>query len=92
MTLFTHLPVLIIVFLLFFAGTLSLYYTFKVPKRGKLGVSSMVFGCYGFALSFLMLEYNPLISFEKMFAIISIIWVIWFISGVITNAALFNKR
>jgi hypothetical protein len=92
MTLFTHLPLIVIVIFLLFAGTLSLYYTFKVPKRGKLGVSSLVFGCYGLAISFLMLEYYPLISFEKMFSIILIIWVVWFISGVITNAVLFNKR
>jgi hypothetical protein len=92
MTLFTHLPFPVIAFLLFFAGTLALYNTFKVPKEGKFLLSSMVFGGYGLAVPFLMLEYNPSISFEKMFAIILLIWVVWFISGLFISIFLKNRR
>jgi hypothetical protein len=92
MTLLTHLPVIVSTFLLGVLGLVFLYYTFKVPYHSKIGMSSFIFISFGIMLLSLLKLYTDIyFSFEKMFGLLLIIFLIWLVVGLIIKSVLIKR-
>jgi hypothetical protein len=93
MTLFRNLPVTVSTFILGVLGLVFIYYTFKVPKEGKLIVGSFVFLTFGITiLSLLKLYTKVIFSFERMFGVILLIFIFLALMGVIIKLIVIKKR